>query len=561
MKMNFRILLIVALVLIITSCSKTNKEGKFIPNNASMVLHVNGKSLTTKLPWNEIKQNLFFNEIYKDSSLSANVKSIMNNPDSTGIDVNNDLLFFVQKDSTESYIAFEGSIKNEQLFKTFNSKFIENGVQSEVNGVQFITKPSYCVGFTKDKFVYVFDAPQMANSDALLKRMEQDSITVPATKTTDVSAACKAIFALKESNSLAKNERFSKLIKEDGDIHFWLNIEQLSQGISTNKMMAMVNVDKFYKGNIMTATANFENGKIKIDAKNYMGDDLAGIFKKYSGGKVNEDMMKRMPGKDIVGVMAISFKPEMIREILKMMNLDGLANMGLTQLGFTMDDFIKANKGDILFGVSDIKLRTDNPKKNEENDSTSENRMPKFNFIFASSVNDKDAFNKLINAGKKFGEKQTGDSTNLPIAYNYNGTYFALANNKENADKFVNGPGTDFDFINKIKGESFGGYLNIQLLMKVFEKESVTDSSAKKLYDASLKLWDNVLIKGGEMKDGAIIQKIEINLMDKTTNSLKQLNQYTGVFREAMRAKNEKEKEYLLQPMIIDSVANNPKGK
>ena len=110
--MNFRILLIVALVLIITSCSKTNKEGKFIPNNASMVLHVNGKSLSAKLPWNEVKQNPFFSAIYRDSSLSANMKLLMNNPDSSGIDGSNDLLFFAQKDSTESYIAFEGNIKN-----------------------------------------------------------------------------------------------------------------------------------------------------------------------------------------------------------------------------------------------------------------------------------------------------------------------------------------------------------------------------------------------------------------------------------------------------------------
>ncbi len=552
---NLRVLLIISLSIMFTSCSKSNKEGKLIPNNATMVLHLNGKSLSAKLPWNEVKQNPFFTAIYKDSGLSANLKLLMNNPDSSGIDVSDDLLFFAQKDSTESYIAFEGTVKNELLFNIFNNKFIENGIKSEVNGVQFISKPPYCVGFTKDKFVYVFDAPQMANSDALLNRMEQDSTGVPTPKTTDIIAACKAIFALKENNSLGKNEKFGSLMKEPGDVHFWINIEQLSQGISTNKMMALVNVDKFYKGNIMTATANFENGKIKLETKNYLGDELATIYKKYSGGKVSEDMLKRMPGKDIAGVMVINFKPELVREILKMTNLDGLANMGLTQLGFTMDDFIKANKGDILFGVSDIKLRTDSTEKEADNKMVSVNGVPKFNFIFASSVNDKDAFNKLINAGKKFGEKQEGNATKLPLAYNYNGTYFALANSKENADKFVTGSGNNFDFINKISGESFGGYLNIQMLMKTFEKEAGKDSSAKKLYDASVKLWDNALVKGGEIIDGAITQNIEINLVDKTTNSLKQLNQYSGIFSEVMKAKNEQ--EFNLKN-ITDTVARAP---
>ena len=557
MQTNFRRLIIIAIVVFFASCSKTNNEGKLIPNNATMVLHINGKSLAAKLPWNEVKLNPFFKTIYTDSTLSARIKLIFNNPDSTGIDVGNDLLFFTQKDSTESYVAFEGTIKNEELFKKFTAQFLENGLKSEANGVKFISKPPYCVGYTKDKFVYVFDAPQMANSDALLKRMQQDSIAVATPISTDVSAACKAIFSLKENNSLAKDDKFSHLLKEEGDLHFWINIEQLSQGISANKMMAMVNVDKFYKDNTMTATANFENGKIKIATNNYVGDELSNIYKKYSGGKVNEDMLKHMPGKDIVGVMAISFKPEVIREILKMMNLDGLANMGLTQLGFTMDDFIKANKGDVLFGISDIALRTDTVHKNDEHEILAFRGAPKFNFVFATSVNDKDAFNKLINAGKKLSAKQGGDSAKLPFAYEYNGTYFALANNKENAGKFVTGSGTDFDFINKINGEAFGGYLNIQLLMKTFEKETLKDSSAKKLYDASVKLWDYATIKGGNMKDGAITQNIEIALLDKTTNSLKQLNQYASTISEVMQEKKDQEKGRPKE--IIDTVSHQIK--
>ena len=307
----------------------------------------------------------------------------------------------------------------------------------------------------------------------------------------------------------------------------------------------------------MTATTNFENGKIKITAKNYMGDDLASIYKKYSGGKISENMMKRMPGKDIVGLMAISFKPEVIREILKMMNLDGLANMGLTQLGFTMDDFIKANKGDILFGISDISFKSDSSQKksSDEHSMRSIHGEPKFNFIFAASVNDKDAFNKIINAGKKFGAKQGGDSAKLPFAYNYNGTYFTLTNNKENADKFVTGSGTDFDFIKKINGEAIGGYLNIQLLMKAYETETIKDTSAKKLYDASVKLWDNAMLKGGNFKDGAITQEVEINLMDKTTNSLKQLNQYAGVFSEVIQDRKEKEKNVTSDTVLRKSTS------
>jgi hypothetical protein len=226
-----------------------------------------------------------------------------------------------------------------------------------------------------------------------------------------------------------------------------------------------------------------------------------------------------------------------------MSNLDGLANMGLQNMGFTMDDFIKANKGDILFGVSDLTMKTDSVKYNfgDKGDVTVHEK-PVFNYVFAASIGDKDAFNKLINAGKKLGSQGMADSSKAPFAYNSNGTYFTIANSKENADKYIAGTNANFDFINKINGQSFGGYLNLQILLRTFESEAAKESSTKEMLDASLKLWDNILMKGGDFTDGAITQTVEINLVDKTTNSLKQLNEYASRLSKVYKTKKDKEK-------------------
>ena len=547
MQTRFIHLLAAATIILLASCSKPNTQGKFIPKEAAFVIHIDGKSLSARLPWEEIKQNPAFKQAYNDSTIPAAIKVLLNNPDSAGIDTKTDMLFFVQKDSSGGYVAFEGTVKDENLFKTFNKQFTEKATESEKDGVNFISRAPLCIGFTKDKFVYVFDAPQMKQMDGLSKRMQQDSIDIAPAKTRDIGATCKAIFALKDDNSLAKNEKFTKLLKESGDIHFWMNTEELSKDAFDNPMLAMVNLEKFYKGSLTTATVNFDNGKINIAGKSYVGEDLAKIFKKYRGGKINEDMIKRMPGKDVVGLMAISFKPEGIREILTLANLDGVANMVLKFAGFTVDDFIKANKGDILFGASDLTIKKDSVKYNlYDKEDVSVQNKPVFNFVFATSIGDKDAFNKLVNAGKKLGEKQMGDSSKAPFAYNSNGTYFTIANNKENADKYLTGGNTNFDFISKINGQSIGGYLNIHLLLKAFEGEAAKDSSAKIVYDASLNLWDNLLIKGGDFSGGAISSTIEINLIDKTTNSLKQLNQYAAKLAEVYKAKRDKQKKEMM---------------
>jgi len=547
MQVRFKYLLIASTALVFTACKKTNEQGRLIPNTAAIVVQVDGKSLSSKLPWDEVKNNPFFKEAYADSTLPVALKKILDNPENSGIDISKDLLFFAQKDSSGGYIAFVGGIKDATIFKSFNTEVTENGSASEKDGVNFISKFPVSVGWNKEKFVYIFDAPQLGQMDQLSKRMLNDSIDISNHTPRDIGATCKDIFELKESNSLAGEENFTKLLKEPGDIHFWMNAEELNKYSSSAAALAMVNLEKLYKGNITTAAVSFENGKINVRTFSYAGEELTKLYKKYNGGQVSEEMIKRMPGKDVVGIIAMNFKPEGIREFLKLLNLDGFVNLAKPTLGFDLEDFVKANKGDILIGLSDLKLAPDTTKYLFKDEEEFQPTMPKpqFNFIFATSIGDKEAFNKLVNAGKKAGSAFVNDAS-LPLAYNSNGTYFALGNSKENVDKYIGAGNSNFDFTSKITGQPFGGYLNIQSLMKAFETQTVKDSATKVLYDVSLKTWDNILWKGGEFKDGAITQFFEVNLMDKNTNSLKQLNQYAGKLAEVQLQKRKKQKEDMM---------------
>jgi hypothetical protein len=216
--------------------------------------------------------------------------------------------------------------------------------------------------------------------------------------------------------------------------------------------------------------------------------------------------------------------------------------MGLAFAGFSMDDFIKANKGDIVLAVSDFK-KSKNDTTNIDANGITNTEVNLFkqtpDVLFAASIGDKEAFNLLIKAGEKLGKNVPAE---LPIAYNSNGKYFAIGSSKENADKYIAGSGSNnFDFLSKISGNPFGGYLNLQYIMKSLESStSITDSTAKIVYDASIKMWDNVYMKGGNFEGGGVTQTIEINLMDKSTNSLKQLNQYLGLLSKIKMEEDKK---------------------
>jgi hypothetical protein len=530
--MRFKILptllIAIAAIFSITSCSKSNIQGRYIPASAAVVVHVNGESLTAKLPWEEVKQNELFKTIYADSALSGFAKSALDNPENTGIDIKKDLIFFMVKDSAGAYIVFEGTIKDAAKFKTYNTAALKNPVASEKNGVEYLSTERTTVSWDKTKFIVVADAPEVNQMKKWDKWMNKDSMQFPqaAKSTRNGVATASLLYELTEGNSLAKNEKFSELLNTKGDIHFWANAEALNAGSEGIAALSMINLNKFYEGSYSTGTVNFENGKIDVDMKSYAGKEMTNIWKKYSGSKISSDMAKRLPAKEVALFFALNFKPEGIKELVKLTGMEGLINMGSAFLGFNLDDFVKANKGDILLAISDI-----------SKDSTGKLDAA---VLFSASVGDKASFDKLINAGNKMGKTALG--TDAPkISYNSNDKYFAIGNKKENIDQFITKEGSSkFDFFDKIASSPIGGYINLQYIMKALRDETSKDSLGLLALDASLKIWDYVIISGGEFKNAGLNQHIEINLLDKTTNSLKQLNNYIA---EMGKIAKEKKKE------------------
>jgi hypothetical protein len=526
------LLLSIAATFFLSSCSKKkNTIGRYVPANAAIVVHVNAESVTAKLPWEEIKQNDLFKAIYADTSLSSYTKAALDNPESTGIDIKKDLVYFMVKDSSGGYAAAIGTVKDAAKFKAYNAAALKNATSSEKDGVQYMVSDRTTVSWDKDKFIVLSDAPEMKQMNDLDKVIGKDTTRVIIPKSTrDGVSTASMLYALKEDNSLAEDEKFSELISTKGDIHFWANSEALNAGNFGAAAMGgigMANISKLYKGSFTTGTVQFENGKIDVDMKSYAGKEMTDLLKKYGGTKIDADMVKRLPAKDVALFLAMNFKPEGIKEFLKLIGMDGFANLGASQFGFSVDDFVKANKGDILLSVSDITKDTAG-KMNAA-------------ILFAGSKGDQPSFDKLVVAGKKLGsDALPGGAPNF--YFNQNDKYFSIGTKKEYIDQFAaKTTDNNFAFFDKISSGPIGGYVNMQYILTSVRSAASKDSLAVAAIDASLKIWDHVLISGGEFKGGGVTQHVEINLVDKTTNSLKQLNQYAAVIGNIARQK-EKDK-------------------
>ena len=544
-------------VMLFSSCKKSNKQGRYIPANAGVVLMLDGESLNAKLPWDEVKQNEMFKKMMADTSMPAFGKLIMENPENSGINIKSDLIMFMVKDTLGGYAAVMGNLKDAGKFKQFLASANKEAKETSKDGYTYFSDYKSSVGYNKDKFIVTMNTPQLSSMDKMnpMNMPGDTTFTMPeAVKyTRDMNAITAMIINLKEDGSLGKNERFGDMMKSKGDVHFWLNAEYFNSAAGLGPMGAMVNLNKIYEGAVFTSTANFENGKITVDGKSYGGKEMTDIYRKFSAQSFDKSMIKNIPSQNLAGMFALSFKPEGLKEFLKLLGMDGLANMGASQLGFNLDDVIKANKGDFLFALTD--LRDDSLKGKDGN------------FIFAASIADKASFNKLIEAGRKVeSSMKVGDSSPAKFAYNTNDKYFVLTNNKTTTASYLAGTSnTSYPFMAKISGGPMGGFVNFQYIMNALKPKATADSVDIATYDASIKMWDNMYISGGNFKDGGITQHWEINMMDKNTNSLKQLNSYSSVMgsiNEKRQAKNmDKWKSEDVMWDAIDTTSTMPRKK
>src|SRR5258706_8145052 len=352
-------IMLVGFALLINSCStKTNEEGKMIPKNAPVIVYFNTKSLLSKLSWDEIKQTNWFKEIYNDTSVNSLTRKIMDNPASTGIDLDAACVVFLQKNGDpKGQIVFDGTVKDAKTFETFNKTLDPSAVTVKDGDINLLTlKAKTVVGWSDKKFAYVTRNPGApANMNFGGDGASNNAPSYNAGP--DLSLVCKNLFALKADSNMTKTEKFATLLKEDGDFHLWQNTEELIKGSAPMGALSMLKLDVFLKDNISTYTVSFDNGKIDVKQKYYVSAELADVLKKYTEGSMNTDMVKNIPSQNLAGIITIHFKPEGISEIAKLTGMDGFLNMFLSKENLTIDDFVKAIRGESMFAVPDSTIQ------------------------------------------------------------------------------------------------------------------------------------------------------------------------------------------------------------
>jgi hypothetical protein len=504
-------------VLLLASC-KNGTTGLPIPKDAEIVVHINASSLTSKLSWKDIQQTNWFREMRQETNDTL-AKKILENPEASGIDIKSSFAFFVKKQGNGGYAVFEGKLTEPAAFEAFNKQVFHNAATQKGDDFKYIssTNNKTMVSWNDAKFIYITDAPDVNTTAYSNMGTGEQKHTFPLDS---LKLFTKNLYSLKSSNSIEDDDHYSALIKESGDVHFWINPDQFMSNMGAG-MFSMLKVNNLLQGNVTAATLNFDEGKIIVKSKTYYGKELAKIMDKYKDKKVSKDLVNRIPSQNVVGALAVNYEPGTIKEFLKASGFDGMANAFLGQYNYSLDELLSASKGELLFAVSDLSV-SKTPHNIEGTTYTYTSTKTDANFLVAVSVNNKASFDKLMGIVRT----QVHDtSASSKVNYKTTNDWFAFSNTAQTVDQFLAGGNHQVPFADKISGHPFGAYVDIQKLMKQFQP-TATDSSDREATDASLKMWQDVLITGGDYKDGVGTAEFTINLVDKSTNSLKQLNQY-----------------------------------
>lgn len=564
LKINLKYLPVIAVLAIVFASCSGKKSNVPVPADAAVVFHFDGASLNSKLSWDEIKSSEWFKKAKEQAEKSdETAQKIMDNPEESGLNIKSDIYVFLTPRGRGGYLSAVCDIKDVKKFEDFLQKASKGEKVEKISGLSYVGDDDAFLTWSDKKLVFVANNPDINSAGSFTGNsrrydFEKDSLLKIA----------EEIHSLKGKNSLGNNSKFSSLLSEKGDIHFWVNSGSM-YGNSLGGILALTKIGSLVEGNIGAGTVSFEDGKIVFKGKNYYNKDLAAIYKKAGNTSFNEDVLKKIPAGDVAAAMAFKFKPETIKDLVTLLGVDGILNMALAETGLTINDIIKATGGEMVLSVSDFTVAEKEVKYEMGNGEpySYKTTEPDAKFLFATSIGDKPAFDRLSEAVKDMIAKKAGTDVSEEVSkkmpYSVKENWFVAGNDSSSMNSFGNSK-TEHPFISKIKGHPMGGYADIQKFISGSKSSYANDSVATLIAEESLKTWQDIIFYGGEFTKDYTEMYGEINFVDKKTNSLKLLNNYLGFIAIKIMEQEKRKKDEVKFPdeeIKIDNLNTFPINK
>jgi len=150
MKKNLSYLGILLLALVtFSSCS--SKADAPIPTDATFVMHINGKSLSEKLPWSEIKETQWFKYAADNVDGDSLAVVLLNDPSQSGLDINGNGWVFLANRGKGAYSALVWDLADADKFEALIKKSAPEVKIQQKESTSYISEGSMLVAWKGKK--------------------------------------------------------------------------------------------------------------------------------------------------------------------------------------------------------------------------------------------------------------------------------------------------------------------------------------------------------------------------------------------------------------------------
>ena len=506
--------LLFSVCITLTIFSQTNAVLKYLPVDAKTIIKINSTTLRQKMKWEDLMNSKIFADFLKEVPQEG--KEFLKNPSHTGIDMSQGFFLIVAANAgKDTKPVIYGIPKDTAQFAAMIKKLKPQKKITKIgNGKLFIDKNT-AVAWNNEIFIIT----AIASKEGAANQTAKDKAAAELTKTKQLTDKSKAL--LTKRPTVFSNEYFASLLKEEGDIYLWTNntIQQESKK-GKAPVFGMLNKNLMQRAEYTSGVIKFESGKATMQMKRYMPASLDSIYSKYSLGNINLETLKKLPASQPLFLYSFRFSPAMIDEIFSKIGADNILD-SLNKKNIKKEDILGAIRGDAMLAVmkaSDF---------SQEDSVTA--KLNGLQVFIAGGINDKEKFKKLTDSWQT--KKDSGSDNALrkipkPFVLS-NDSIFVASISQMSAQKFLSSPGNNSEVENLFQPYKNYPGVSIVDLRTIFQLAGPFLFKRKSQEEAEqtakvLGTFDKLISYGGRYTNNYTSTTIELLLVDKDENSLKQ---------------------------------------
>lgn len=370
----FKIPLLYLLLAIVclSACTKSTHL-TVIPQNASFVGKANMIKIGLKIP----NRKTFINDVIGEV-IGNQSKDNFGEMKNTGINFLTPYIFGGKTALNKGYFALALPLSNAKKLEAFISKLDPNTQISSEKDIKYME----------------------LGSGNILGWDAKNLLFLTSVKIKDTQSLKDELFRLHNLGNnnmlIHANKNFRLFQKTKSDMGLWLNLGQLNK----TKTLQLITDKMDLTNNYSHTFTNYRKGKIEMDINYFAGDSTQKSYNNLFKSSITSRLINDIPIDDPLVLAATSFNMSGVRQLLKDKKLYNRIDKSVRSLGTTLPEVMNMLNGEIVFGLSDIRMVEREKKLVDE--YTKEVFIEKetrsiADYIFAVGVENEAVYKRLMN--------------------------------------------------------------------------------------------------------------------------------------------------------------------